>query len=115
MISLKLKHSNVEKYVQQVIDDPAYYMGEKEYDKYKDLIDFNSQFLYIETSIVYRNTNGDIEAIPLKDGNYYLRCMAHAPEESGVYTEDKVLKLLKEVKKEYERRGYGYYYEGHLL
>lgn len=115
MISLKLKHSNVEKYVQQVIDDPAYYMGEKEYDKYKDLIDFNSQFLYIETSIVYRNANGDIEAIPLKDGNYYLRCMAHAPEESGVYTEDKVLKLLKEVKNEYSRRGYSYYYEGHLL
>lgn len=115
MINLKLKHSNVEKYVQQVIDDPAYYMGDEIYNKYKDQIDFNSQFIFIETSIVYRNANGDIEAIPLKDGNYYLRCMAHAPEESGVYTEDKVLKLLKEVKKEYSRKGYSYYYEGHLL
>lgn len=114
MISLKLKHSNIEKYVQQVIDDPAYYMGDEIYNKYKDQIDFNSQFIFIETSIVYRNANGDIEAIPLKDGNYYLRCMAHAPEKSGVYTEEKVVKLLKEVKKEYSRRGYDYYYERHL-
>ena len=115
MISLKLKHSNVEKYVQQVIDDPAYYMGDEIYNKYKDQIDFNSQFIFIETSIVYSTANADIIAIPLKDGCYYLECMSHAKEESGTYTEEELLFLLKEVKKEYSRRGYSYYYEGHLL
>lgn len=115
MINLKLKHGNVERYLNQVIEDPKFYMGDENYNKYKDQIDFNGQFIFIETSIIYSSANADITAIPLKDNMYCLIFMNHARGEDGIYTEREVMFLLNKVKEEYERRGYSYYYEGHLL
>ena len=55
-------------------------------------------------------------AVPLKDGHYYIKAEYFAPLDDGkIVNKEEIIKLLNKVKESYDKEGFIYYYEGHLL
>lgn len=110
---LKPNNSNVQRVLNQVIDDPEFYMGDWDYTSYKDEIAFELGYepVYIEWSILSRNANSDAIAIPLKDDTYYVVGNSNFPIPHGeIIKENQVYDSLQMIKREYINRELEYYY-----
>ena len=111
MLILNPSHKNVKSYLEQIQDDMIYNI-EKNMKELKSVIDTENLPIFIEYSVINCQANADMVAIPLLDGNFYIKaddfsCL----DEGDIIDENELLMLLQNVELEYENKNLMYYYD----